>query len=126
MNHIGYFEIQSSNPQRDILFYQTLFGWKFEQVKNAPVEYYRITTENLEGGLLKRPLPVPPNNFGTNAFACSIIVSNFNKTSDKIIQLGGQIAIEKFAIPQRCWQGYFRDLDQNFFGICEIDENANV
>ncbi|ENW84083.1 hypothetical protein F908_00988 [Acinetobacter sp. NIPH 284] len=32
--------------------------------------------------------------------------------------------MEKFAIPNRCWQGYFLDLDKNVFGICEIDENA--
>jgi len=34
--------------------------------------------------------------------------------------------MEKFAVPNRCWQGYFLDLDQNVFGICEIDENANA
>jgi len=29
MNPIVYFEIQSSNPARDINFYQPIFGWTF-------------------------------------------------------------------------------------------------
>jgi hypothetical protein len=29
MNSLSYFEIQSSNPQREITFYQSVFDWKF-------------------------------------------------------------------------------------------------
>ncbi len=41
-----------------------------------------------------------------------------------ILQNGGQVALPKFAIPGRCWQGYFLDLDSNTFGIFEGDEKA--
>jgi predicted enzyme related to lactoylglutathione lyase len=61
---------------------------------------------------------------GTNAFVCSIWVEHFNKTAEQILALGGQIALPKFAIPGRCWQGYFIDTDGNTFGIFEADENA--
>ena len=124
MNNIVYFEIQSSNPPRDIDFYQTIFGWKFTKVEGLPVEYYQIETENMSGGLLKRPAEVPPTHCGTNAFTCSILVENFDAASNKILAAGGQIAMPKFAIPGRCWQGYFLDLDQNTFGLVEADENA--
>lgn len=124
MNNIVYFEIQSSNPPRDIDFYQTVFGWKFTKVEGLPVEYYQIETENMSGGLLKRPAEVPPTHCGTNAFTCSVLVENFDAASDKILAAGGQIAMPKFAIPGRCWQGYFLDLDQNTFGLVEADENA--
>jgi len=30
----------------------------------------------------------------------------------------------KFAVPGRCWQGYFLDTDNNVFGIFEVDGNA--
>jgi predicted enzyme related to lactoylglutathione lyase len=40
------------------------------------------------------------------------------------LALGGQVALPKFAVPGRCWQGYFIDLDGNTFGIFEVDENA--
>ena len=124
MNTVGYFEIQSSDIQRDINFYQSVFGWKFTRQELVPIEYYRIETNGISGGLLKRPAKVPPAECGTNAFTCSIEVENFDKTAKVITQNGGQTAMEKFAVPNRCWQGYFVDLDHNVFGIFEVDENA--
>ncbi|MCH7383989.1 VOC family protein [Acinetobacter dispersus] len=124
MNNIIYFEIQSSDPQRDIHFYQSVFGWKFEKVEGLPIEYYRIETEGIHGGLLQRPVAIPPTGCGTNAFTCTIEVENFDETAAKILSLGGIVAMDKFAIPNRCWQSYFLDPDHNTFGICEIDEQA--
>ena len=124
MNVVGYFEIQSSDPKRDIRFYEAVFGWKFIKEEYVPIEYYRIETNSINGGLLKRPAPIPPPQSGTNAFVCSIQVDNFDKTSDLILKNGGQVALPKFAIPGRCWQGYFVDLDNNTFGLFEVNENA--
>jgi len=124
MNTIVYFEIQSSDVSREIKFYQSVFGWKFIKETNVPIEYYRIETGTINGGLLKRPAKIPPAECGTNAFTCSIMVANYDQTSNLIIQHGGQIAMPKFAIPGRCWQGYFLDSDHNVFGIFEVDENA--
>ena len=39
MNSVIYFEIQSSNPQRDVQFYQSILGWYFEKVEGLPIEY---------------------------------------------------------------------------------------
>jgi len=119
MNTVAYFEIQSSNPQRDVHFYQSAFGWHFEKVEGLPIEYYRIETEGIQ-----RPVAIPPTGCGTNAFTCTIEVENFDETAAKILSLGGIVAMDKFAIPNRCWQGYFLDPDHNTFGICEIDEKA--
>lgn len=124
MNSVGYFEIQSSQPEREIKFYNTLFGWKFIKENYVPIEYYRIETENLNGGLLMRPAKTPSTDSGTNAFVCSIQVENFDETSELILKIGGQIAMPKFAIPGRCWQGYFIDQDNNTFGIFEADPSA--
>jgi len=124
MNSIGYFEIQSSDPKRELKFYQTVFGWKFIKEDYVPLEYYRIETNGINGGLLKRPAKIPPPESGTNAFVCSIQVSSFDNTEKKILENGGQVALPKFAIPGRCWQGYFLDADNNTFGIFEVDEKA--
>jgi predicted enzyme related to lactoylglutathione lyase len=124
MNTIGYFEIQSSDPERDLQFYKAVFGWKFIKEEFVPIEYYRIETNGINGGLLKRPAKVPPIESGTNAFVCSIQVESFDKTNDEILRNGGQIALPKFVIPGRCWQGYFVDLENNTFGIFEVDETA--
>ncbi|MEP7265680.1 MAG: VOC family protein [Bacteroidota bacterium] len=124
MNTIGYFEIQSSQPEREINFYATVFGWNFIREEHVPIEYYRIETKSINGGLLKRPVAIPPMGSGTNAFTCSIEVESFDKTSELILKNNGIIAMAKFAVPGRCWQGYFLDQDNNVFGIFEVDPNA--
>lgn len=124
MNTIGYFEIQSSDPARDIKFYEAVFEWKFIREEFVPIEYYRIQTDSINGGLLKRPAKVPPTESGTNAFVCSMQVENYDKTHQLIMNNGGRVALPKFAIPGRCWQGYYLDLDNNTFGIFEVNEKA--
>ncbi len=78
----------------------------------------------MEGLLLKRPVKTPPKAYGTNAFTCVIRIEDFDRIADLIIQHGGQVAMPKFAIPGKGWQGYFIDLDNNVFGILEVDEQA--
>lgn len=124
MNTIGYFEIQSSDPKREISFYENVFGWKFFREAFVPIEYYRIETNSIHGGLLKRPARVPATEQGTNAFVCSVQVEHFDTMHDLILKHGGQVALAKFAIPGRCWQGYFLDQDHNTFGIFEADPQA--
>jgi uncharacterized protein len=124
MNTIGYFEIHSSDPKREIEFYQHLFGWNFVREKEMPVEYYRIETNDINGGLLKRPGQAPPAQYDKNAFVCSIQVKNYDQTHEIIMRNGGQVALPKFAVPGKCWQGYYLDKDHNTFGIFQVDENA--
>jgi predicted enzyme related to lactoylglutathione lyase len=124
MNGHFYFEIQADDTQRAADLYKGVFGWKFEEVYGLPVEYWRIETGGARGGLLKRPAQPPPPQCGTNAFVCSIEVENFDETAQKILSLGGEIALPKFAIPGTCWQGYFVDTEGNTFGIFQVDEAA--
>ncbi len=124
MNNLAYFEIQADEPAKAVAFYQAAFDWKFTKDESLPIEYYRIETDGINGGILKRPVETPPMQYGTNAFTCSMQVSNFDETAKKIMASGGQVAMEKFAVVGKCWQGYFLDLDHNVFGIFQVDETA--
>jgi predicted enzyme related to lactoylglutathione lyase len=124
MNTITYFEIQTSNPEKAISFYTSVFGWSIEKDETMSTEYYTIETDDLIGGLLPRPADAPPTGTGANAFVCSIQVDSFDKASKKIQKAGGKVALQKFAIPGRCWQGYFLDPDNNTFGIFQVDSAA--
>lgn len=124
MNNVAYFEIQANNPIESARFYEQIFGWTFERAENVPLEYYRIITTGMHGGLFKRPADTPPLNCGTNAFTCSIQVENFDAMAEKILKNGGKVAMPKFAIEGLCYQGYFLDLDNNVFGIFEPNTNA--
>ncbi|MGA2099487.1 MAG: VOC family protein [Candidatus Sulfotelmatobacter sp.] len=119
-----YFEIQADDLTRAINFYSKTFGWKFTEIKGLPVAYWTIETGGSRGGLLQRPAKTPPPQSGTNAFVCSLEVESFDDTARTIGQLGGIVALPKFAVPATCWQGYFVDPEGNTFGIFEVDENA--
>ncbi len=131
MNRVVHFEIQAEKPERAIKFYEDVFGWKIEKWEGSSMEYWVIMTgdkENKEpginGGLLRRPAKTPPNECGTNAFVCTLVVNDFDASSMKILHAGGIVAMPKFAIPGMAWQGYFIDTEGNTFGIHEPDPNA--
>lgn len=124
MNQPMYFEIQASQPKKLVQFYGQIFNWTFEQDTNLPIEYWRITTEGIGGAILQRPVAVPELMQGTNAFTLSMEVKNFDQTAQKILEEHGQEAMAKFAIPGKCWQGYYIDPDHNVFGIFEVDTKA--
>src|SRR3954469_16007832 len=124
MNGPSYFEIQAGDVARALHFYKEIFGWKFTEAKGLPIEYWRIETGGPGGGLLERPAKTPPPEHGTNAYVCSMEVKDFDATAKKILDLGGQVAMPKFAVPGKCWQGYFLDNEGNTFGIFEVDAKA--
>ncbi len=124
MNNPMYFELQADDPERLIKFYENVFRWKFEKQPIPQTEYWSITTEGIRGGLLKRPAKRPPPMSGTNAAVISMEVENFDETGKTIGNNKGIIALPKFSIPGRCWQGYFVDPDGNTFGIFEVDLKA--
>lgn len=120
-----YFEIQADNLERAREFYSKVFGWNFEKAVGLPVEYWRIQAGDNPGGMLKRPAQVPPMQCGTNAFVCSFFVKSFDDTAGIILQSGGQLAMPKFLIPGKCWQGYFLDPEGNTFGVYQAVGSAD-
>jgi len=124
MNAPSFFEIQADDVKRAIAFYQRSFGWTFTRAEGLPIEYWRIETGGPRGGLLQRPARPPAPQQGTNAYVCSMEVSTFDASAERIHEAGGQIALPKFAIPGVCWQGYFLDTEGNTFGIFQPDPNA--
>ena len=124
MSGPAYFEIQADDIDRAVGFYRAVFGWTFAKAEGLPLEYWRIETAGARGGLLKRPASIPPAPSGTNAFVCSMEVGDFDAAAAKIVDLGGQLALPKFAVPAVCWQGYFLDTEGNTFGIFQPDSAA--
>ncbi|MGB9070198.1 MAG: VOC family protein [Candidatus Acidiferrales bacterium] len=124
MNSPGYFEIQADDPNQAIGFYTAVFGWRFTKQMGLRTDYWRIETEDIRGGLLKRPANAPPPGAGTNAYVCSMQVKDFDTTAGAILRNGGHVAMQKFAVPGTCWQGYFLDPAGNTLGLFQVDENA--
>ena len=125
VNSPRYFELQADDPARAAAFYGSVFGWELGRVEGMPIEYWRTRTPGgIEGAILARPAPTPPPMSGTNAAVISMEVANFDATAAAILAAGGIEAMAKFAVPGRCWQGYFLDTEGNTFGIFETDPEA--
>ena len=94
---IIYFEIQADDVKKTVDFYTNIFGWECTLDSSLPIEYYRVKSGNINGGILKRPAPVTSQ--GTNSYVCSMEVDNFDTFAEKILAAGGQVAMDKFAVP---------------------------
>jgi predicted enzyme related to lactoylglutathione lyase len=122
MNDPRYFELQAGDPARAAAFYSSVFGWEAVMAEGMPIEYWRVDTRGgIEGAILQRPAETPPPGSGTNAAVISMQVDSYDATAEAIHSHGGTDALGKFAVPGRCWQGYFLDTEGNTFGVFEID-----
>ena len=101
MNSPAYFEIQADAPERAIGFYTAVFGWSFTKVTGLSIDYWRIQAEDMRGRLLKRPTIAPPPRSGTNAYVCSMQVTDFDGTAKAILKNAGQVALREVC---RSWQ----------------------
>ncbi len=51
-------------------------------------------------------------------------MEDFDQISEKVLKKGSKVALEKFAVPEKCWQCYFLDPAGNIFGLFQVNENA--
>ena len=123
-----HFEIQASEPQRAIAFYEALFDWQFNQWGEQ--KYWLISTGDksqpgIDGGLLPRPTPASPENMAAvNCYVCTIDVPNIDTYVDKALKNGATIALPKMPIPTVGWLAYCKDTEGNIFGMIQMDAEA--
>lgn len=130
-NRVVHFEIQADEPERAATFYRAALGWQIDKIDFQGVEYWMVMTApkdstepGINGGLLRRPTNTPPLECGTNAFACTVQVDNYDEVEKNILAAGGKVAMPKFAMVGMAWQGYYLDTENNVFGVHQPDVNA--
>ncbi len=135
MNRIIHFEIQASDPERAVKFYEDVFGWKINEWVIPGVKmkdenrYWLVMTgpeaePGINGGLLFRMGPAPIEGQPVNAFVCTIGVASLDEYVDKVIRAGGSIELPKMAVKGVGWLAYYKDTEKNIFGMMQADENA--
>lgn len=129
-NRVVHFEIHATDVEKAKQFYETVFGWKFEDwsaFTGSP--YFGITTGEegnlgINGGLMQRHGDAPNETAAVNGAVITVQVDNYDEFHDKILAAGGVVALAKAALPGMAWQGYYKDVDGNVFGLHQADENA--
>lgn len=130
MGRIIHFEIHVDDMDRGKHFYGEVFGWTFEDWSEyAGMPYFGAVTGDedklgINGALMKRQGPPPAPNQPINGYACTIEVGDYDSIDAKILENGGVVALPKYALPGMAWQGYYKDTEENIFGIHQTDETA--
>lgn len=117
MPRMIHFEIHVDDPDRAIAFYEALFGWQFDQY--GP-DYWLITTgkdpePGIDGGMNKRTW----GNSGDRivAYVGVIGVPDIDAAIAQARALNAPVVDEKREIPSIGWSAYFKDTEDNVFGV---------
>ncbi|MGH3625591.1 MAG: VOC family protein [Sciscionella sp.] len=126
MSRAVHFEIHASAPQRAIAFYQTVFGWKFEQWEDRA--YWLIATgegPGIDGGLVPRQGPEPEMDEPLAAFPVTMSVADIDEMLAKVVIADGIVVVGKNAVPGVGWLAYCKDTEGNVFGLMQTDPDAS-
>ncbi len=117
-----HFEISVNDLDKVASFYRNTLGWKIEPAGPGMEEYLLISTSDREGavmgGMMKKQVPEQTN---INYYKVDSI-EDFNA---RVKENGGQVVVEKMAVPK---MGYFSvclDPEGNPFSSWLDDENAS-
>jgi predicted enzyme related to lactoylglutathione lyase len=119
MNRITHFEFISGDLEKTANFYRNVFGWQIEKWE-GPVDYWLVTTGDsnspgINGGLMQADFVGTVN---------TIEVDDIDDTIEKVLAYGGEITMEKNAIPGVGYQAYFKDLSGIMVGLHQADPEA--
>jgi predicted enzyme related to lactoylglutathione lyase len=121
MDHtLVHFEFPADDPESLASFYADLFGWKVEKTP-GPMDYWMLETgpqgEVVNGGMMRRQSPeqMPLMYFQ---------VESVDEYTAKIASLGGQVVMEKHAVPGMGYFAVAADPQRNAFAIWEENREA--
>ena len=121
MPRVVHFEISAKDPEKVVDFYQKVFGWKVTKWE-GPQEYWLVETGETEepgisGGIMR-------SNEVFSGTVNSVDVSDIDAYIEKIKQNGGEIVVEKHAIPGVGYNAYGKDVEGTLFGLHQEDSEA--
>lgn len=122
MPRVVHFEIAANDPDKAADFFQKVFDWKIVKWK-GPQEYWLVETgeegsPGINGGLFR------PNEIFSGTVN-TVDVPDVDEYIERIKQNGGEIVVEKQAIPGVGYNAYARDVSGTVFGIHQEDPTAN-
>ena len=130
MSRVVHFEIHAGDVARARAFYESVFGWGFEDWSEyAGMPYLGVTTgpddqPGVNGAIMQRHGESAARGGAVNGAVITIGVESFDATAEAIAAAGGTVALPKYALPGMAWQGYYLDTEGNTIGIHQADPDA--
>jgi predicted enzyme related to lactoylglutathione lyase len=124
----------ADDVERAKKFYSSVFGWEMQQmgsefgnyvvIKTGPgpddmAKGVRMEDVGINGGLMKRNAPLPPDGMSPNAFTCIIGVDDIDAYITKVEAAGGKPQTDKMDVPGVGQLRYYKDTEGNIFGMLQ-------
>lgn len=73
---------------------------------------------------MERRGPRSAENAPVFGYVCTVTIKDYDGIHELIMANGGSVALAKFAFLGMAWQGYYKDIEGNIFGIYQAHTNA--
>jgi predicted enzyme related to lactoylglutathione lyase len=122
MPTLCHFEIPADDIKKIRTFYSRLFDWEMKRTE-LENEYWIFKTKKLNGekgvsGAIEK------QHSPQQAITCCFCVESIEEYSAKIKELGGEVFVEKSAVPGRGYYAYCLDPEGRCFVIWKDDTSA--
>ena len=124
-NKLTHFAIHIDDIERAKKFYDGVFEWGFNSF--GPSDFLQIKADKTENGELigalqsRKYSPVPEKLIGLE---CTIGVENVDEIVERVKNNGGQVLMQKTAIPNVGWIAKFLDTEGNLICAMQYDNSA--
>jgi uncharacterized protein len=131
-----HFEIHATDTDTVRAFYESVFGWRFQQWGDIP--YWVVTTgqgdpagdepdssAGVNGGMLPRQGDPPGADQPVNAFVMTVEVPDCDLYVQRALAAGGSIALPANDMPGVGRLAYVKDPDGNILGMLQAEPPAN-
>ena len=125
MGRVIHFEIHAEDPEKCAHWYANLFGWTITEYPD--IKYWTIETgegPGINGGIVRRVNAGADPGAPVNAFVCTILVENLDRTLAAALANGGKEMLAKFAVPGAGWTAYVIDPFGNVLGLHQADASV--
>ena len=125
-----HFEIHAGNPDRIRAFYETVLGWRFQEVPGQ--QYWLVLTGDgdplagipdsspgINGGMLARRGGPPAEGQPVNAFVVTVDVPDCDASVQRSVAEGGSLAVPAVDMPGVGRLAYVKDPDGNLLGLLQ-------
>ncbi len=121
MARMVHFELNSPDSNKSIEFFKKVFDWDINAWE-GPQEYHLVTTgpevtPGIDGAIM-------PSADGEPRTVNTLQVDDLDATLRAIDAAGGEIVVEKHAIPNIGWNAYCKDPAGLLFGVHQFDPEA--
>jgi predicted enzyme related to lactoylglutathione lyase len=118
MPRVIHFELETTNPEQTIAFYESVFGWQFRKLEGIGEEYWLITTGSgdepgINGGMMHGREEIMRT-------INTIDVPSLDEYLGKVEAAGGKVLTPKMTIPNVGQFAYCADPQGIQFGVIQL------